>query len=215
LRPDQKDSRKGAHRVNWEIKTREVRVIDDEGAMKGVFPVNIAIAMAQEKGMELIEVAPEAKPPTCKIMDYGKYKYELKKKAQESKKKQVVIDTKEIQVRPRTDQHDIETKLKHSRRFLMEGDKVKVNLRFKGREIAHSEHGKEVLDKFVDALKDVAIIESPPKFEGKQYFLILAPDMTKIKEIKRKIEKEQGSQKPVKEVPVDETDSASEEPLAT
>lgn len=141
--------------------------------------------MAQEKMLDLIEVVPNATPPTCKIMDYGKYKYEQKKKAHAARKKQVEIQVKELQLRPRTDQHDIETKLKHARRFLEEGDKVKFNLRFRGREMAYQDMGEGVLKKVIEALKDIAIIETSPKMEGRQLFALLAPDPAKIKEKKR------------------------------
>ncbi len=162
-----------------------MRVISEDGKMLGVFTVPEAIRLAQDKALDLIEVVPNATPPTCKIMDYGKYKYELKKKAHEARKKQVEIQIKELQLRPRTDQHDIETKLKHARRFLEEGDKVKFNLRFKGREMAYQDMGEGVLRKVIEALKDIAIIETTPKMEGRQLFALLAPDPTKIKEKKK------------------------------
>ncbi len=161
-----------------------MRVIDEDGTMLGIFPPAEALRMAEEKGLDLIEIAPMAKPPTCKIMDYGKYKYEMKKKEHEARKKQTVITIKEIQLRPRTDQHDLEVKMRHARRFLLDGDKVKVNLRFYGREMAHQELGLELLKKVTDALQDISIIEVQPKMEGRQVFVLLAPDMAKIKELK-------------------------------
>jgi len=161
-------------------------VISDDGKMLGVYTVPEAVRLAQDKGLDLIEVVPTATPPTCKIMDYGKYKYELKKKTQESRKKQVEIEVKELQLRPRTEQHDLDTKLRHARRFLHEGDKVKFNLRFKGREMAYLEMGHNVLKKVMAALADIAIIEASPKLEGKQLFALLAPDPVKIKEFKAK-----------------------------
>ena len=160
-------------------------MIADDGKMLGVFTVPDAVRMAQEKQMDLIEVVPNATPPTCKIMDYGKYKYEQKKKAHAARQKQVEIQIKELQLRPRTDQHDIETKLKHARRFLEEGDKVKFNLRYKGREMAYQDMGESVLKKVIEALKDIAIVETAPKMEGKQLFALLAPDPAKIKELKK------------------------------
>jgi translation initiation factor IF-3 len=141
-----------------------------------------ALAMAEAKGLDLIEIAPTATPPTCKIMDYGKWKYENKKKEKEAKKKQTVITVKEIQVRPRTDDHDIDVKVRHARRFLLEGDKVKVNLRFMGRELAHQEYGMATLKRVQEMLMDVALVETSPKVEGKQAFLLLAPDPVKVKE---------------------------------
>ncbi len=172
-------------RVNREIRAPEVRVIDEDGTMLGVFPPMEALRMAEAKGLDLIEIAPTAKPPTCKIMDYGKYKYELKKKEHQARKNQTVIVIKEIQLRPRTDSHDLDVKMRHARRFLLEGDKVKVNLRFYGREMAHQEVGFDLLKKVVAALNDVAMVEVPPKMEGRQLFVLLAPDAAKIKEIEK------------------------------
>jgi len=150
--------------------------------MVGVMSPREALAMAEARGLDLIEIAPTASPPTCKIMDYGKWKYENKKKEKEAKKKQTVITVKEIQVRPRTDDHDIDVKVRHARRFLLDGDKVKVNLRFMGRELAHQEYGMATLKRVRDMLMDVAMVETPPKVEGKQAFLLLAPDPVKVKE---------------------------------
>lgn len=150
--------------------------------MLGVMTVPEGIRLAEERGLDLIEIAPTAQPPTCKIMDYGKYKYENKKKAAASRKKQVVVVIKEIQLRPRTDQHDFETKMKHARRFLLDGDKVKVNLRFMGREMSHQEMGLEVINKAIEFVKDLGLVEVPPKTEGKNMFAMLAPDAAKIKE---------------------------------
>jgi len=181
--------------VNSEIRAPQVRVISDDGKMLGIFTVPEAVRMAQDKNLDLIEVVPNATPPTCKIMDYGKYKYEMKKKAQESRKKQVEIQIKELQLRPRTEQHDLDVKLKHARRFLEEGDKVKFNLRFRGREMAYLNMGEQVLKKVVAALTDIALVEVPPKMDGRQLFLLLAPDPAKIKEFKKSQEaEEEGSE---------------------
>lgn len=169
--------------MNREIRAPEVRVIDEDGKMLGVYSSFEALRLAEDRGLDLIEIAPTAKPPTCKIMDFGKWKYENKKKAQQAKKNQTVIVVKEIQLRPRTDQHDLETKLKHARRFLMDGDKVKVNLRFMGREMAHQDLGVELLKKVMESLKDIAAVEAPPKMEGRQMFVLLSPDPLKMKEI--------------------------------
>ncbi len=172
-------------RVNREIRAPEVRVIDENGQMLGVFAPMEALRMAEAKGLDLIEIAPTAKPPTCKIMDYGKYKYENKKKEHAARKNQQIIVIKEIQLRPRTDQHDLDVKLKHARRFLLEGDKVKVNLRFYGREMAHQELGMRLLQRVMKALEDLALVESPPKMEGRQLFALFAPDAAKIKEYEK------------------------------
>jgi translation initiation factor IF-3 len=153
--------------------------------MLGVFSPMEALRMAEAKGLDLIEIAPTAKPPTCKIMDYGKFKYENKKKEHQARKKQTVIVIKEIQLRPRTDQHDLDVKLKHARRFLLEGDKVKVNLRFYGREMAHQELGMDLLRKVAQALSDVALVEVPPKMEGRQLFVLFAPDQAKLKDLEK------------------------------
>ncbi len=173
-------------RVNGDIYAPQVRLIDENGTMVGVMSSREALSIAEGRGLDLIEIAPTATPPTCKIMDYGKYKYENKKKEKEAKKKQTVITIKEIQVRPRTDDHDIEVKVRNARRFLLEGDKVKVNLRFMGREMAHQEYGMKTLKKVQEMLMDVAMVETPPKLEGKQAFLLLAPDPLKVKEYLKK-----------------------------
>jgi translation initiation factor IF-3 len=170
----------------------EVRVIDEDGTMLGIFPPQEALRMAEAKSLDLIEIAPTAKPPTCKIADYGKYKYELKKKEHQARKNQQIIVIKEIQLRPRTDQHDLDVKLRHARRFLLEGDKVKVNLRFYGREMAHQELGLNLLTKVTTTLSDLAMVETPPKMEGRQLFALYAPDPAKIKEY----EKIHGKDKP-------------------
>jgi len=178
--------RDGGLRVNREIYANEVRVIDENGRMLGVYSVPAAVQLAESRGLDLIEIVPTATPPTCKIMDYGKWKYENKKKQVQAKKNQVVVDIKEVQLRPRTEQHDLETKVRHARRFLLEGDKVKVTLRFSGREVAHQEEGMGVLKKITEMLNDICIVESPAKREGRQVFVLFAPDPVKIKEYKKK-----------------------------
>lgn len=169
-------------RVNRDIRAPQIRVIDEAGQMLGVMSVPEGLRLAEERNLDLIEIAPTASPPTCKIMDYGKYKYENKKKAAAARKKQVIVVVKEVQMRPRTDDHDFETKMRHARRFLLEGDKVKVNMRFMGREMAHQELGMEQMKRAIDFVKDIALVESPPKMEGKNMFTIIAPDPVKIKD---------------------------------
>lgn len=154
--------------------------------MLGVYSVPAAIQLAEARSLDLIEIVPNANPPTCKIMDYGKWKYENKKKQVAAKKNQVIVDIKEIQLRPRTEQHDLDTKIRHARRFLIEGDKVKVALRFSGREVAHQEEGMGVLTKITESLNDLAIVESPAKKEGRQVFVLYAPDPVKVKEYLKK-----------------------------
>ncbi len=168
--------------MNREIRAPQIRVIDEEGNMLGVVSVPEGLRMAEDRGLDLIEVAPNAQPPTCKIMDYGKWKYENKKKQTAARKNQVVVQIKEIQLRPRTDKHDFETKMNHARRFLLEGDKVKVNMRFMGRELAHQEFGMDLMKKVIDVLSDLSLVESQPKLEGRQAFLMLGPDPVKVKE---------------------------------
>ena len=178
----------------------EVRVISFDGKMLGTYSVGAALRMAGDQGLDLIEIAPNAQPPACKIMDYGKWKYENKKKAVAARKKQTVVNIKEIQVRPRTDKHDMETKLKHTRRFLCEGDKVKVNLRFSGREMAYQEVGLKVLEDIAAQLSDVAVVETPPKREGRQIFILFSPDASKIK-LYAKVQKEEEKKVSESEVP--------------
>lgn len=168
--------------MNREIRAQQIRVIDDEGQMLGVMSVPEGVRLAEDRGLDLIEIAPTATPPTCKIMDYGKWKYENKKKQVAARKKQVIVQVKEVQLRPRTDQHDFDTKMRNARRFILDGDKVKVNMRFLGREMAHQEFGMALMRKVVEVLKDVANAEAPPKMEGKQAYLIMAPDAVKVKE---------------------------------
>lgn len=167
--------------------------------MIGVMSSNEALMKAQERNLDLIEIAPNASPPTCKIMDYGKWKYENKKKAQIAKKKQTTIDIKEIQIRPRTDDHDLETKMKSAKKFLLDGDKVKVNLRYQGREMAHKDIGAKVLEKVVQKLSEIAVAEVEPKLEGRQLFVVMAPDAAKIKEYQAK--QKQAAAKPAEEKP--------------
>ncbi len=131
--------------------------------------------MAQDKGADLVEVAPQASPPVCKLMDYGKYVYQQRKRNQEAKKKQIQVQLKEVKLRPKTDEHDLQTKLNHVRRFLANGDRCKITLFFRGREIVHKEHGKAILDNVLSELSDVARVEQEPKFEGRTMNMIVAP----------------------------------------
>jgi translation initiation factor IF-3 len=191
--------------MNNEINAPEVRLIDDKGQMLGVMPPREALAIAEGRGLDLIEIAPTAKPPTCKIMDYGKYKYEEKKKEKVARKKQVTITVKEVQLRPRTDQHDLDVKLRAARRFLLEGDKVKFNMRFLGREMAHQEFGFNLLKRVGESLLDIAIVESPPRMEGKQLFALYAPDSAKVKDYLRRNPKEKPAEPAQKAATKEET----------
>ena len=163
-----------------------MRVIDSEGKVIGIMNSSEALKIALDKGLDLIEIAPNANPPTCKIMDYGKYKYEQKKKAQESKKKQTIISIKEIQIRPRTDAHDLTIKLNHARRFLENGDKTKITMRFRGREMVHQDIGRQQIKKVIQALEDVSVVEFLPKMEGRQMFVMLNPTPAILKKIAQK-----------------------------
>jgi translation initiation factor IF-3 len=156
------------------IKAREVRVIASEGEQLGVLMLRDALQRAEEAGLDLVEVAPTAVPPVCRIMDFGKYKYEMNKKAHESKKHQTVIAVKEVKLRPRTDDHDVQFKTNNIKRFLEEGDKVKVSIMFRGREMAHPQQGRALLDRIVNDLQTVAIVEQMPRMEGRNMFLMLA-----------------------------------------
>lgn len=193
-------------RVNREIRAPQIRVIDDEGQMLGVMTVLEGVRIAEERGLDLLEIAPTASPPTCKIMDYGKWKYENKKKQVAARKNQVIVQVKEIQLRPRTDQHDFETKMKHARRFLLDGDKVKINMRFLGREMAHQEFGMALMNKAVEFLKEVGQAESNPKMEGKQAFLIVGPDPVKVREYLKLHPKNSAPLPPMKEDEPEEDD---------
>src|SRR5512143_4125375 len=175
----QRDSRGSSNRdarTNRRIKAREVRVIGPEGEQLGVLPIDQALARAQELGMDLVEVSPMAKPPVCKIMDYGKFKYTEKKKQNEAKKKQVVVQLKEVKLRPRTEEHDYNVKVGKIREFLHEANKARVTVMFRGREITHRELGQKVLQRVIEDMKEVAVIESAPRMEGRQMFMILAPN---------------------------------------
>lgn len=161
--------------MNQGIRAREVRVIDPDGNQLGILAIREALAAASEFGLDLVEVSPTAKPPVCKIMDYGRFKYEQTKKQHEAKKKQSTFQLKEIKVRPKTGEHDLETKLGHIRKFLERKDKVKVTVMFRGREIALSDKGREVLEQIATAMAELAIVEQYPKFEGRTMIMILAP----------------------------------------
>ena len=162
-------------RVNNEITSAQIRLIDADGNMLGVVAAKEGVRQAEAAGLDLVEISPNAEPPVCKIMDYGKFKYEAQKKAHEARKKQKVISIKEIKVRPTTDKHDLEIKLKQLNRFLDEGDKVKVSMRFKGREIAHNELGYKVMESIKAQLTENAKIETDPRMEGRQMFMMIAP----------------------------------------
>ena len=163
------------------IRVQEVSVIGDDGESLGTIPTEEAISMAEDRSLDLVEVAPNANPPVCRIMDYGKHKYKASKKAHEAKKNQKIVHVKEVKFRPNTDQHDFDFKLKHVQRFLENGDKAKVVIFFKGREIIHREFGQRVLERVAEKTEDIAIIEQSAKQEGRTLVMILAPKNVKSK----------------------------------
>ena len=161
--------------INKNIRAKEVRVIDPDGEQLGVVPTYKALAIAGDHGLDLVEVSPNANPPVCKIMDYGRYKYEQTKKQQEAKKKQSTFQVKEIKIRPKTGDHDLNTKLNHIRRFIDKKDKVKVTVIFRGREITLSNRGRELLKLIAERAEEFASVEQSPKFEGRSMTMVLAP----------------------------------------
>ena len=169
--PVQKDG----PRLNEEIRSNQVQLIDQTGANIGVVDTQIALAKAVEVGLDLVEIAPNSEPPVCKLLDYGKYKYQAQKKAAEARKKQKVVEVKEIKLRPMIDDHDYEVKMRSMERFFEEGDKVKVTLRFRGREMAHQELGTQLLNRVKTDTSQFAKVESDARFEGRQMVMILAP----------------------------------------
>lgn len=162
-------------RINDEIRVKEVRLIDADGAQLGVMDVRQAREIAEGRGLDLVEVSPDAKPPVCKVLDYGKYRFEQAKKIKESKKKQKIVLTKEIRLRPKIDDHDYNTKLKQTIGFLQKGNKVKVSVRFRGRELAHTDLGRDVIDHLIQDVSEVGIVEFAPKFESRVIVTVLGP----------------------------------------
>lgn len=200
------------YRVNGQIRARSIRVVDDEGGQIGILDLPRALDLARERGLDLVEVSPNATPPVCRIMDFGKFKYEQKKKSQEAKRKQQVTTVKEIKVRPQTDKHDLATKVRHVRRFIGEGDKVKFNVFFRGREYAHPELGEAVLRRILDEVKDIARLEAAPQMDGRRMIMVIGPDPTAAKETRparvadeagedKTEDRAAGSEKPAKKTP--------------
>ena len=166
-------------RINEEIRAREVRVIGSDGEQLGIMSGREAQQLAYEKHLDLVEIAPTAKPPVCRIMDYGKYRYEQQKREKESRKKQKTFDIKEVKLRPGIEEHDFNVKFKNAERFLEDGDKVKVTIMFRGRELSHPELGEVLLNKMAAQLKEMAVVERQPKLEGKNMIMIVAPKPSK------------------------------------
>ena len=166
---------KDGPRINDEIRVPQVRLIDQDGEMQGVMTAREALIRAYDVGLDLVEISPNAVPPVCKILDYGKYKYEQQKKANEARKKQKVVEIKEIKVRPNIDDHDYDVKMRQMKSFISEGDKVKVTLRFRGREMAHQDLGVKVLDRIRGELAETTKVEQFPRLENRQMIMVLAP----------------------------------------
>ncbi|MCL6634907.1 MAG: translation initiation factor IF-3 [Peptococcaceae bacterium] len=162
-------------RINEEIRAKEVRVVDGDGTQLGIMSFRDALRLAEEKQMDLVEIAPTAKPPVCKIMDYGKYKYEQSKREKEARKKQRTVSVKEVKLRPNIEDHDFEVKARNTIRFLKDGDKVKATIIFRGREIVHTQLGQQLLKRLAEQVKDYSTVERQPKLEGKNMIMILAP----------------------------------------
>lgn len=160
--------------INEQIRDREVRLIGEDGEQLGVMSAKDAMKLAKEANLDLVKIAPTAKPPVCKIIDYGKYRYELARKEKEAKKKQKVTEVKEVRLSPNIEENDLNTKVNQARKFIEKGDKVKVSLRFRGREMAHMGTSKQILDTFFEKLEDVAVIEKPAKLEGRSMIMFLS-----------------------------------------
>ena len=171
----QRRSKPQGPKANERIKALDVQVIGSEGNNLGVMQLKQAIQLARDEGLDLIEISPNANPPVCKIMDMGKYKYDLQKKANLAKKKQKIVSLKEIKLRPGTEIHDYNFKIKNAKKFITKGDKVKFTVKFKGREMQHTDLGKDLMNKIIEETKDIAKVESKPKFEGRQMVMIIQP----------------------------------------
>jgi translation initiation factor IF-3 len=163
------------HLINEEIRAKEVRLIGSNGDQLGIKPFREALQIAQDAGLDLVNVAPTAKPPVCRIMDYGKYRYEMQKKEKEARKNQKIVEVKEVRFSATIDEHDFQTKLRNVIKFLKDGDKVKMSVRFRGREIAHAEIGQKVLERVAAEVEELAIVERKPKLEGRSMIMILSP----------------------------------------
>ncbi len=177
-------------RFNDRIRVPRVLVIDEEGNRLGEFLTRDAIQLAQDRGLDLVEVAPNGRPPVCRITDYGRLKYDRKKKAAAARKNQVQVQLKEVKLRPKTDDHDLAVKFGHTRRFLESGNKVKITVRFRGRELAHRDIGVDQCMRVAEAVKDVSAIESSPRMEGRQMFMILAPTRKPVRKLQPEEEAE-------------------------
>lgn len=205
-----RDTRAPQIRVNHRIRVPEVRVVLDDGTMLGVMSTQEALRKAEERNLDLVEINPKSNPPVCKILDYGKYKYEEKKRASEAKKKQTVVELKEVKLRPKTDDHDLQVKLRAARRFLISGNKVKFTVRFRGREITHPERARMQLDWIMENINDLANLEQRPTMEGRTMSLIIAPKPQVIQKLQSGKGPQKDAQKGAKpSVPAGATDLAT------
>ena len=195
-------------RINHEIRVSRVRVISNEGEALGILTIGEALARADAAGFDLVEISPNAEPPVCKIMDYGKFKYEKSKKLKEAKKKQHVMHLKEIKLHPKTDEYDFTYKMEHARNFLLKGDRVKITIVFRGREITHIEFGSRMMEKAMKTIIDISTMEMNPKMEGRNLISIFVPDKLKVKEALRKleIERKKAEQEAAAKILVEGTD---------
>jgi translation initiation factor IF-3 len=162
-------------KINRDIRASEVRLIDSEGEQAGIVPIEEALRLSEEDGLDLVEVAPNSTPPVCRIMDYGKYRYQQSKKTKDAKKKQTVIQVKEVKLRPKTEEHDIQYKTANIKRFLAEGNRVKVTIQFRGREIAHPDMAHRVIDRVMEGIEGLGLVDQRPKMEGRRMIFILRP----------------------------------------
>ena len=159
--------------INGQIRDKEVRLIGEDGEQKGIMPIKEAMRLAQEAELDLVKIAPKAQPPVCKIIDYGKYRYELARKEKEAKRKQKTVEVKEVRLSPNIDTNDLNTKVNNAKKFISKGNKVKITLRFRGREMAHVQQSRHILDDFAELLKDIAVVEKQPKLEGRSMSMVL------------------------------------------
>ncbi len=178
-------------RINDEIRVKEVRLVSEDGEQLGIVPIREALAIAEEKSVDLVEVAPSAKPPVCRLMDYGKFKFEQSKREKESRKKQKIISIKEVKMRPNIEEHDFQVKAKNARKFLAAGDKLKFTIMFRGRQVTHPELGEKLCIKLAQELSDISAIEKHPKLEGRNMVMILVPKLDTDKADKDKSDKKE------------------------
>jgi len=205
----------GDHRVNERIRVETVRLIDNEGNQRGVMATREALALARSLDLDLVEIAPTAQPPVCRIMDYGKFKFDEAQKAKESRRKTLNVGVKEMKYRPKIGPGDFDTKTRQVGKFLNEGHKVKITIMFRGREVYHPEHGKRILDRIAEQMEGVAKIEAEPKLDNRNMIMVLAPDKRARQAAQSRASNQQRSDKPTDGVPEAEVSEAPVQPVAT